>query len=103
MKIKLKNRFDDPEGENFSNSHLVFDKNKTMHYIKHEVDNLIIIRDILEVKISYNFGKAKRLAIELIEIEFPKIESYDQIINKFLTAKHLLKQTRSVEIPLNLA
>ena len=72
-----------------------------MNYIKHEVHNSIRRKDILEVKISYNFEKAKRLAIQLVEIEFPKIESFDQILKKFLTAKHLLKQTRSVEIPRN--
>ena len=62
-----------------------------MNYIKHEVHNSIRRKDILEVKISYNFGKAKRLAIELFEIYFLKIESNDQIIKEFLTAEHLLK------------
>ena len=51
MKIKLKSIFDDPEVENFSNSHLVFDKNSTMNYIKHEVHNSIRRKDILEVRL----------------------------------------------------
>ena len=101
MKIKLKSIFDDPEVENFSNSHLVFDKNSTMNYIKHEVHNSIRRKDILEVRLVIIQEKSKRLAVEIGEIDFPKIESYDLLIKKFLTAKHLLKQTRSVEIPRN--
>ena len=74
-----------------------------MNYIKNEVQNSLNRNEILEVKL-YLLKQEKRirLANALGEINFPKIDSYNLLINKFLTAKHLFKQKRFVTINIKL-
>ena len=49
INLKNNNIFDDLDVRNFAKTQVVFEKSNTMNYIKNEVKNSIIRRDLLEV------------------------------------------------------